>query len=92
MTHRDPTAAMTIADVARLLSCDAGTVRHAIRVGHLPAIKLGRVYRIFPEHLGAYIKSKLYTPPSHRRPRSYVDYSSLRERFRGLRNQITGRD
>ena len=49
---------LTVEEVAELLNVHTITVQRAIQKGDLIAAKIGRVYRISPEDLQAYIDSK----------------------------------
>lgn len=49
---------LTVDQVAAKLQVRSTTIREWIRKGQLPAVKLGRIYRIEPEQLERFIKSK----------------------------------
>jgi excisionase family DNA binding protein len=47
---------LTVADIAKELEFDEGTVRYWIRTGKLPASKFGKEYRIKQEDYEKFVK------------------------------------
>jgi len=57
---------LTVADIAKELEFDEGTVRYWIRQGQLPASKFGKEYRIKKEDYEKFVKEhqiKKENPP-----------------------------
>lgn len=52
---------LTLEDVAELLGVNYQLIYRLVRAGELPAIRLGRVYRVTEEDLDAYLEAKKTT-------------------------------
>lgn len=48
---------LTYYEVAEALGCSHGTVKNLVRAGDLESVKVGRLCRVTPEALAAYIKA-----------------------------------
>jgi excisionase family DNA binding protein len=55
-------SALTIRECAAELGVHQSSVWRAVQVGILPALKIGRVYRIEPEAWAAFKRRLAYTP------------------------------
>lgn len=55
--HRDPLELMTVAEVARIMKLNPGTVRREIRIGHLRSVRLGRSVRVPRVALEDYLRA-----------------------------------
>lgn len=56
MTPTPPPTMLTVADLAKALQVDPITIRRWIASGKLPAVKLGKSYRIHPDALTDLLK------------------------------------
>jgi putative molybdopterin biosynthesis protein len=54
---------LTTKQVATLLNCTPQTIQDLIKRGELPAIRLGRQFRIEPAELRRYIETHRTRPP-----------------------------
>ncbi len=53
---------LTVAEVADLFRVSSMTVYRLIRSGELPAVRVGRSYRVTQEDLQAYLESQVVDP------------------------------
>lgn len=53
---------LTVAEVADLFRVSSMTVYRLIRSGELPAVRVGRSYRVTQEDLQAYLQSQVVDP------------------------------
>jgi excisionase family DNA binding protein len=60
---------LTIAEAAEWLSVDHKTVRRMVERGEIPALRVGRVWRIEPEEIRAALAHRPAAPSSALRPR-----------------------
>lgn len=56
------TQLLTVAEVAELFRVSSMTVYRLIRNGELPALRVGRSYRVSEEDLQAYLQSQVVDP------------------------------
>jgi excisionase family DNA binding protein len=54
---------LTVADVAKQLQISEDTVRRWIKTGKLPALKIGKEWRVAPDDLEAFLKQSRKQPP-----------------------------
>lgn len=54
---------LTVADVAKQLQISEDTVRRWIKSGKLPALKIGKEWRVDPEELKAFLAQSRKRPP-----------------------------
>jgi excisionase family DNA binding protein len=55
---------LTVADVAKQLQISEDTVRRWIKSGKLPALKIGKEWRVDPEELKAFLAQSRKQPPT----------------------------
>ena len=55
----DPPPLLTVAAAAARLDCSPETVRRAIRAGRLACYRIGGCTRIAPEHVAAFLETRL---------------------------------
>jgi excisionase family DNA binding protein len=53
---------LTVAEVAEMLRVSTMTVYRLIRTGELPAVRIGRSYRVREPDLEAYLESQVVEP------------------------------
>jgi len=56
---------MTVKDVSDLLQVGETTIRNWIHNGELPAVDVGREWRIAPKDLEAFIEARKSSQPNH---------------------------
>lgn len=57
-----PTALLTVAEVADMFRVSSMTVYRLIRNGELPAVRVGRSYRVSETDLQAYLEAQVVDP------------------------------
>jgi excisionase family DNA binding protein len=77
-----PEPYLTVPEVAELLAVDQKTVRRLIERAELPALKVGRIYRIAPSAIDALAVAPRRKPTAAKQPRPLRTTSAFAARAR----------
>ncbi|ERJ46526.1 helix-turn-helix domain-containing protein [Corynebacterium pseudodiphtheriticum] len=60
MAHEDKGTFLTIAEVAEMMRVSKMTVYRLVHAGDLPAVRVGRSFRVHEEAVNEYLHSSIY--------------------------------
>ncbi|MEY8209084.1 MULTISPECIES: helix-turn-helix domain-containing protein [unclassified Corynebacterium] len=60
MAHEDKGTFLTIAEVAEMMRVSKMTVYRLVHAGDLPAVRVGRSFRVHEEAVSEYLNSSIY--------------------------------
>ncbi|CAM2892187.1 helix-turn-helix domain-containing protein [Corynebacterium propinquum] len=60
MAHEDKGTFLTIAEVAEMMRVSKMTVYRLVHAGDLPAVRVGRSFRVHEEAVNEYLNSSIY--------------------------------
>ena len=60
MAHEDKGTFLTIAEVAEMMRVSKMTVYRLVHAGDLPAVRVGRSFRVHEEAVNEYLSSSIY--------------------------------
>ena len=60
MAHEDKGTFLTIAEVAEMMRVSKMTVYRLVHAGDLPAVRVGRSFRVHEEAVSKYLNSSIY--------------------------------
>ena len=60
MAHEDKGTFLTIAEVAEMMRVSKMTVYRLVHAGDLPAVRVGRSFRVHAEAVNEYLNSSIY--------------------------------